>query len=70
MYSLNEQEAFEAMRRFLDAFYWRTNGGELAVLLTDMQVQEDGSTYDPAAWDDWLRFVREVKDENENQPAH
>ena len=63
MYSLDEREAFEAMRRFLDAFFWRTKGGELAVLLSDMQAHEDGCTNDPAAWDDWLGFVREVKEE-------
>jgi hypothetical protein len=29
-------------------------------LLADLTIEADGSTLDPAAWDDWVRCVREV----------
>lgn len=64
MYALNERQAFEAMRRFVAAYFRRTNGkGDLATLLTDMEMQRDGSPNDPAAWDDWIEVVKQVKEE-------
>ncbi|HVE45130.1 MAG TPA: hypothetical protein VNA57_00080 [Acidimicrobiales bacterium] len=61
-YSLNELEAFLAMEQFLNDFYTRTNGGiDLAVLLADMEIQPDGDTNDPAAWEDWLKCIKRIK---------
>jgi hypothetical protein len=60
-YDLNEREAFEAMTLFLAEFYERTSG-DMATLMADIQVEPDGITFDPAAWDDWLRCVAAVKD--------
>jgi hypothetical protein len=65
MYALDEHEAFEAMTRFLTEFYQRTGGkrtgGDMSTLLTDIEIEADGGTHDPAAWDDWMRCVRAVK---------
>jgi hypothetical protein len=60
VYVLDEREAFEAMTRFLTAFYKRTNG-DMATLMADIEMQSDGLTNDPAAWSDWMHFVAEVK---------
>jgi hypothetical protein len=64
VYSLDENEAFDAMVKFLTAFYKRTNG-DMATLMADIEKQADGLTNDPAAWDDWLRFVKDVKEHDE-----
>ena len=60
MINLDEREAFAAMRMDLTEFYDRT-GGDMATLMTDIEIQADGESLDPAAWQDWLRCVREVK---------
>jgi hypothetical protein len=60
MYTMDEHEAFEVMTRFLTAFFQRTNG-DMATLMADIALQGDGLTNDPAAWNDWLTYVREVK---------
>jgi hypothetical protein len=60
---LSPQEAFTAMRRFLEAYYTRTGeSGELASVLSDLQpLPSDALPADPAAWEDWLAAVRAVK---------
>ena len=62
MYQLSEHEAFEAMTRFLAEFYGRA-GNDMETLLADITLEADGTTLDPAAWDDWMRIVRGVKGE-------
>lgn len=59
-YDLSEQEAFQALTIFLSAFYRRA-GDDMATLLADIEVESDGDTRDPAAWDDWVDAVRAVK---------
>jgi hypothetical protein len=55
-------EAFDAMARFLTAFYHRT-AADMHTLLADISRDNgDGKTADPAAWHDWLRAIREMKD--------
>jgi hypothetical protein len=49
------------MTRFLTEYYERA-GDDLATLLADIGIEPDGGTLDPAAWDDWLRCVRAVRD--------
>jgi hypothetical protein len=60
MYQLTEKEAFEAMTRFLNRFYAEV-GNDMETLLADITIEADGGTLDPAAWDDWIACVREVK---------
>jgi len=58
---LDDKTAFAAMRRFLENYYAR---GDRTVgeLLTDIStgLWEDGSTTDPAQWDDWLQAIKET----------
>jgi hypothetical protein len=60
-YELDEHEAFAAMTQFLREFADRTNGGHFPTLLSDIEIEDDGVTSDPAAWDDWIRCVVAVK---------
>jgi hypothetical protein len=54
---LTTQEAFSAMRSFLEDYYERTQSDDVGALLGDMQLLGDGMTADPAAWEDWLVCV-------------
>jgi hypothetical protein len=58
--NLTERKAFEAMVLFLEGFYERTQSDEVGGLLSDLIMLEDGTTADPAAWDDWMECVRKV----------
>ena len=60
MSCLSEREAFRAMTLFLTEYYDRAGDG-LVTLLADITIESDGDPLDPAAWDDWIRCVREVK---------
>ena len=66
MSRLSEREAFRAMTLFLTEYYERA--GDLVTLLADITVESDGRTLDPAAWDDWVRCVREVKARPGDEP--
>jgi hypothetical protein len=74
-YQLTEAEAFRAMRCFLEQFF-RSAGNDVATLLVDISIvvgnepwQPDGSTHDPAAWDDWLKCVDDVAQAGDPPPA-
>lgn len=54
---MTERQAFVAMRLFLEHFYSQA-GNDMETLLSDISIERDGGTLDPAAWDDWLRCVR------------
>ena len=54
---LSAKQAHLAMYAFLDQCYRRFGFDDLGVLLGGMSVLPDGSTADPAAWEDWLRAV-------------
>jgi hypothetical protein len=63
-YALTEQEAFLAMELFINQFASTMGSlGEVAwvTLMSDIRVEADGITTDPAAWDDWLTCVQAVK---------
>jgi hypothetical protein len=57
---LTERKAFEAMVLFLETFYERTQSDDVGGLLSDLMMLEDGTTADPAAWEDWMDCVRKV----------
>lgn len=61
LYQLDEHEAFRAMSAFLHQFAERA-GDDLLTLLSDISIDSDGGTFDPAAWHDWLACVQAVKD--------
>jgi hypothetical protein len=54
------------MSAFLNQFDKRA-GDDLLTLLSDITVDTDGGTFDPAAWDDWLACVRAVKENSEQK---
>lgn len=71
--SLSVGEAFAAMSLFIDQFAKRA-GDDLLTLMGDISLMPDGSvrrgmTTDPAAWDDWLACVAEVKERGLSGPV-
>jgi hypothetical protein len=58
--ALDEREAFLAMSEFLWRYAQRA-GDDLITLVGDTEIEADGGPTDPAAWDDWLACVRNVK---------
>ncbi len=48
------------MSLFLDQFAERA-GDDLLTLLAGIVIEADGGTADPAAWNDWMRCVEQVK---------
>jgi hypothetical protein len=62
---LNELEAFDAMRAFLEAFWER--GGKASQDISDLlswlarDTWADGSTADPAQWEHWLGVLKKTK---------
>jgi hypothetical protein len=59
MYKMSEREAFKAMILFLNQ-YAEQAGDDLLTLLGDTSLDEHGNTFDPAAWEDWMRCVEQV----------
>ena len=58
---LSSEQAFQAMFVFLNEYYQRTSErAELGDVLGDIQLNKDGMTADPAAWDDWLAAINEA----------
>lgn len=60
MDELTTQQAFKAMVLFLESFYERTKSDDVGGLLGDLILLKDGTTADPAAWDDWMKCVKKV----------
>lgn len=58
--SLSTEQAFAAMRLFLEGYFARTRSDDIGSLLGDLQTSEDGKPFDPAAWNDWLASVNQV----------
>jgi hypothetical protein len=61
---LDELEAFDAMRLFLEAYWERglKTSDDLAVLLGSLdRAAKDGGPMDAAQWDDWLQAIRKAK---------
>jgi hypothetical protein len=49
------------MSRFLEQYHMRVGReGDLAAVLSDIQMTADGRPADLAAWGDWLEAVRMV----------
>jgi hypothetical protein len=47
------QRAYFAMMEYLEAYWKRSNSAEVAGMLGDMNLLRDGSSMDPAVWEDW-----------------
>lgn len=57
---LTENEAYLAMQLFVENVWSMTNDEGLAMMLSSMIILEEGSTADPAYWEDWLDCVNKV----------
>lgn len=55
-----EIKAFEAIILFLECFYELTQSDDIGGLLSDFMMLEDGTTADPAAWEEWMESVWKV----------
>lgn len=64
---MTSKEAYKAMILFLEQFFERTGSDDIAVLLGGMMLIDDEETMDPAMWNDWIKAVKEVKEEG-NDP--
>jgi len=58
--SLTYLEAFKAMSCFLEKYYDQTSSDDVGSLLGEIRILEDGSTADPAAWEDWMNCIRKL----------
>jgi len=57
---LTDKQAYWTMFLFLDDLYQRHQSDyqwDMPILLDDMQVMKDGTTSDPAQWQDWLACI-------------
>lgn len=58
--TLTDEQAYEAMYRYLQRLYDATGADYLAVLLGDMELREGGNSVDPACKYDWDLAVKDV----------
>jgi len=66
--SLTYLEAFKAMCCFLEKYYEQTSSDDIGSLLGEMQILEDQSTADPAAWEDWINCIQKIISRNSSSP--
>ena len=55
-------QAFNAMTLYLDKYYILTNSDDIGSLLGGFQLFEEGGTWDPAAWHDWIDSINKTLD--------
>ncbi len=61
---ITASEAFLAMSKFLLAYFNRTHGeGIIAGLCSDVRIEPDQVSGDPAALSDWLTCIEETLEE-------
>lgn len=68
--TLKSSQAFLALGRFLRAYFDQTNGkGDIATICSDVEIEGDHMSSDPAALSDWQECVAAVlaEDSKENR---
>ncbi|MFH1254109.1 MAG: hypothetical protein V1646_01610 [bacterium] len=55
--NLSLKEAYNAMIYLLETYHARTNFKDIANLLEDMRLLNNGTSTNPVAWDNWLEVV-------------
>ena len=64
--SLSSSQGFRAMGEFLRAYFDRTGGsGLLATIVGDVELEDNGTSADPAALSDWASCVARILSEDE-----
>ncbi len=58
---LNPLQAFKAMTFYLDMYYTITSSDDLGSLLGGFELFEEGGTWDPAVWHDWMDSIKKVR---------
>ena len=59
--SLTQLQGYNAMFKLLDYYYKKTKSDDLGSLLGVMCFFVDGSTVDPAIWEDWTDAIHDKK---------
>ncbi len=54
-------EAFKIMSCFLENYYNQTSSEDIGLLLSEIQILEDGKTVDPAMWQDWMDCIQKFE---------
>jgi len=67
---ITDKEAYTAMYLFLGELYEKFGYDQLGGLLGGMSLLKDGTTADPAIWNDWLRMIAKAKDGNTDLELH
>ena len=62
---LNEKEVFRSMIYFLDNYYNQLKSNDIAELLKKLTILIDDKSADQVMWNEWLEFVKVVKNEKE-----
>lgn len=62
---LTKLQAYHALIRFLEIYYEQIDSDDLGSLLGEMDFLSDGSTADPAAWEEWTDSINIVKPKEE-----
>ena len=60
MENLNAKEAYQAMFRFIEMYYERTQADDIGAILGSMSILEDGKPADGVMWQEWLDAISEV----------
>lgn len=55
------------MRYYLEKYYEQTSSDDAASLLGETAFLADGSTADPAAWEDWMECVEKAFKEGDKR---
>ncbi len=67
---LTTKEAYAAMYLFLCELYEKAGYDQLGGILGGMSLLEDGTTADPACWQDWLRMVEKSRRQHPDMGLH
>ncbi len=61
---MTPDQAYRAMRMFLENQHVRNRSAEVVQVLSDTQMMPDGRSADPAALREWLRCVETVLEQD------
>lgn len=66
-HDLTKTEAFNAVRKFLEGYHERTSSDDIASLLGNMQILQNGKTANPITWNNWIDAINYAKDANNKE---